>query len=231
MIERSFELVLVGYYLSRFTQRETGKPPQFLHCDTWQQAYDIFYEQLNGGRDRDAFKNSLKNTRDHFDAYFDNGREGWKDATGTPRGLSQISQSIYSDFSHKSENEIHSLIIALIEGAITVPTPTAFYATEGKRKVVISSVPERKPKLRAEAIRIHGAACQACGFDFSKTYGAWGAGFAEVHHSIPLAEYGTRDTDPNKDLTVLCANCHRMVHREPRRVLSLAELRLILMQG
>lgn len=231
MIERSFELVLVGYYLSRFTSKETGKPPRLLNCDTWNQAYEMFFEQLNAGRDRDAFKNSLKNTRDHFDSYFDNGREGWKDATGAPRSLSQISQSIYDDFANKTEDAIHSLIIALIEGETAEHAPMPYYATEGKRKVVISSIPERKPKLRAEAIRIHGAACQACGFDFGKAYGAWGNGFAEVHHSIPLAEHGARDTDPRRDLIVLCANCHRMVHREPGRVLSLEELRLILRQG
>jgi predicted HNH restriction endonuclease len=65
----------------------------------------------------------------------------------------------------------------------------------------------------------------ACGYDFEATYGIIGQGFAEVHHVVPLADAGTRETDPRTDLSVLCANCHRMVHRRRGVCLSLDELR------
>jgi predicted HNH restriction endonuclease len=42
---------------------------------------------------------------------------------------------------------------------------------------------------------------------------------------MPLAEHGVRKTDPKRDLTVLCSNCHRMVHRRRTVCLSLEELR------
>jgi 5-methylcytosine-specific restriction protein A len=42
-------------------------------------------------------------------------------------------------------------------------------------------------------------------------YGDLGAGFAECHHKLPLAA-GERRTLLS-DLAIVCANCHRMLHR------------------
>lgn len=74
---------------------------------------------------------------------------------------------------------------------------------------------ERNKKLAARAKRIHGYKCKACGFDFELKYGALGRGFIEAHHLTPLAELkGQKVTlDPRNDFTVLCANCHRMIHK------------------
>lgn len=99
--------------------------------------------------------------------------------------------------------------------------------TEGGRKVYISSRAERNIKLRRKAIKLHGTSCMACGFDFGKTYGVWGEGFIEVHHLIPLGNEMIREriTDAGKDLIVLCANCHRMVHRKKGITLTVEELK------
>ena len=72
-----------------------------------------------------------------------------------------------------------------------------------------------------------GYVCQCCDFDFEKTYGSWGKEFAEVHHVKPLAELKGEEqtTDPKTDLAILCANCHRMVHRKKGMTLSVAELK------
>lgn len=100
--------------------------------------------------------------------------------------------------------------------------------TEGGKKVYISKKAERDNGLRNKAIAIHGTSCKACGFDFGLFYGDWGQDFIEVHHLIPLGgkESKKRKTNPKTDLTVLCANCHRMIHRKKKNVLSLDELRL-----
>ena len=55
--------------------------------------------------------------------------------------------------------------------------------------------------------------CEVCGFDFERIYGRLGRGFCEVHHKVPLAEVGTEVITKMEDLAILCANCHRMVHR------------------
>lgn len=72
----------------------------------------------------------------------------------------------------------------------------------------------RLKKLR-ESQQRHGGRLQCevpgCGFDFEQAYGELGAGFAEVHHLIPLSE-GERTTKLN-ELLVVCSNCHAMIHR------------------
>lgn len=97
--------------------------------------------------------------------------------------------------------------------------------TEGGKKVVISVRTERDSRFRAEAIIIHGLACKACGFDFQKTYGNWGKDFIEVHHFVPLSDGKKRETNPKTDLTVVCSNCHRMIHRKKNITLTIDELK------
>lgn len=97
--------------------------------------------------------------------------------------------------------------------------------TEGGKKVVISVKAERSAYLRKKAIEFHGTICKVCGFDFQETYGIWGKKFIEVHHLIPVAEHGKRETDVKKDLTVVCSNCHRMIHRKKGLVLTVEELK------
>ncbi|WP_260703262.1 MrcB family domain-containing protein [Edaphobacter flagellatus] len=74
---------------------------------------------------------------------------------------------------------------------------------------------ERNNALAKKAKKIHGFSCQACGFDFVKAYGSIGENFIEAHHLTPLSELKGHivTLDPRKDFCVLCANCHRMIHR------------------
>ncbi|WP_415402896.1 HNH endonuclease [Tateyamaria sp. SN3-11] len=59
----------------------------------------------------------------------------------------------------------------------------------------------------------HGnLACEACGFDYAKVYGERGADFIECHHTKPISEMEPGETTKLRDLVLLCANCHRMVH-------------------
>lgn len=95
---------------------------------------------------------------------------------------------------------------------------------EGGKRVVYGTRYERDPRIRAEALRIHGTRCHACAFDFEKTYGLHGAGYIHVHHIRPL-HAGPQTVSPAKDLAVLCANCHAMVHRKKTETLTVEELR------
>jgi predicted HNH restriction endonuclease len=97
---------------------------------------------------------------------------------------------------------------------------------EGNKQQRYVTQYERDPKLRKLALLIHGYSCQGCGFNFEAFYGVYGKGFIHVHHLKPVSEFdGPQAVDPKTDLTVLCPNCHSMVHRFKSKTLSLEELR------
>ena len=56
-------------------------------------------------------------------------------------------------------------------------------------------------------------ACEACGFDFEAFYGERGREFAECHHTLPLSELTSGHRTRTADLAIVCANCHRIIHR------------------
>jgi 5-methylcytosine-specific restriction protein A len=55
--------------------------------------------------------------------------------------------------------------------------------------------------------------CRACGFDFAAVYGPLGEGYIECHHVQPVSELRPGHKTKPKDLALVCANCHRMLHR------------------
>ena len=74
--------------------------------------------------------------------------------------------------------------------------------------------PEIVRKKKKQALQATGRlACEVCDFDFVSTYGDLGEGFIECHHTVPLAKPGAPRTTRLSDLALLCANCHRMIHR------------------
>jgi 5-methylcytosine-specific restriction enzyme A len=101
--------------------------------------------------------------------------------------------------------------------------------TEGGKKKVYTTVYERNPKLREQAIRIHGYTCMCCKFNFKETYGEWGEGYIHVHHLQPISTTEEKQlVNPKTDLVVVCANCHSMIHRRKDKLLSPDELRQII---
>jgi 5-methylcytosine-specific restriction protein A len=57
-------------------------------------------------------------------------------------------------------------------------------------------------------------ACEACGFDFAAHYGDRGRGFIECHHTMPIATLAEGHKTHINHLALVCANCHRIIHRE-----------------
>jgi 5-methylcytosine-specific restriction enzyme A len=247
-MQRSADLMTVGCFLSRYgSVRTDGKsaPPDEVGTSTWTDAYLCFFRSLSGGRSIRQFGHALKNTRDEFDGFFSNGRVGWR-STGPERDARPLTPDMQIVFNrcaalHRSDHWAlitahHSLAWSRIDASdvgisdceADATDEEIISRTEGGRKVVVSSRVERNPKLRAQAIELHGAKCTGCGFDFQEAYGSWGAGFCEVHHLSPLGEQTEgrlRLTNPLHDLAVVCANCHRMIHRRRGTTLSIAELR------
>ena len=83
-------------------------------------------------------------------------------------------------------------------------------------------------RAKAEAMLRQGhLACVICQFDFACKYGPLGAGFIECHHTLPLSELTDERPTRLADVALVCANCHRMLHRK-RPWLSVQELACLL---
>ncbi|MDE2718827.1 MAG: HNH endonuclease [Chloroflexota bacterium] len=79
---------------------------------------------------------------------------------------------------------------------------------------------ERNPRAAKEKKRSFREAhsgrleCEQCGLAPSDSaVEVWGEACIEVHHTVPLAELGRRETSID-DLMCVCANCHRMLHHQ-----------------
>ena len=69
--------------------------------------------------------------------------------------------------------------------------------------------------------------CEVCEFDFALSYGEHGEGFIECHHTKPVSTLRKNGKTHLNDLALLCANCHRMIHRG-KKWLGIDELRQLL---
>jgi predicted HNH restriction endonuclease len=94
----------------------------------------------------------------------------------------------------------------------------------------------RSRKLR-EIAKLHyktgdDILCKACHFSFGEFYGDRGRGYIEIHHLKPIFTYEGNVQksllDALKNVAPLCSNCHRMVHRDRSKLLSLKELSQII---
>jgi len=91
---------------------------------------------------------------------------------------------------------------------------------EGQPKLVSHLRRERAPGLsqakKAAFIKVHGRLfCESCLIDPLEIYGDLGAACIEVHHdAIQVADMGEEHKTTLDQLRCLCANCHRIVHRQ-----------------
>jgi 5-methylcytosine-specific restriction protein A len=86
---------------------------------------------------------------------------------------------------------------------------------EDLTKYRIHRVTERNQSLSKRVKQLQGYICKACDFNFEARYGEVGKEFIEAHHTVPISSLikAKIKLDPIQDFTVLCSNCHRMIHR------------------
>ncbi len=102
------------------------------------------------------------------------------------------------------------------EGLDEVEIDLVNEAKEGKRIVRMHRGRERSPELVSAAKKVFRMKherlfCEVCGFDFEIVYGE--SDFIEAHHVVPLKDLRHAKTTKISDLAMVCANCHRMLHR------------------
>lgn len=86
---------------------------------------------------------------------------------------------------------------------------------EGEKKLVSHEKRERSSALvKAFLSSLDSFDCSICTFNFQSFYNLGAEhNFLEAHHVVPIA-LGKRISRP-EDLMAVCANCHRMLHRQP----------------
>jgi predicted restriction endonuclease len=107
---------------------------------------------------------------------------------------------------------------------------------EGRQDAKESRVRSRSRKLRDAALAHYRDAdghvrCAVCGFDFEETYGELGKDYIELHHEKPICQYSDEGVEQIlsqavQNMRPLCANCHRMIHRDRKRHRTVEELKV-----
>ncbi|EEM06206.1 HNH endonuclease [Bacillus pseudomycoides] len=91
---------------------------------------------------------------------------------------------------------------------------------EGKKKLRLHIYRERNSKLirtvkdEFKSKNNGKLFCEICKFDYKEKYGELGEDYIEGHHVIPVSELEEGSKTKVEDIILVCANCHRMLHRK-----------------
>lgn len=187
--------------------------------------------EINAVAGSDNFRNGngvamkLQNFRS-----FDPAEKG-KGLPAVSRGDREVWALYEGDFSslRATATAIRAAVDAFKENEASQETDDGEGAEEGKILTRLHRIRERNRQIverrKEKALQEHGALrCEACGFDFSARYGERGSGFIECHHTKPVSTLLPNEKTKLADLTLLCANCHRMIHVR-RPWITLAQLK------
>jgi hypothetical protein len=159
---------------------------------------------------------------------------------GQPNGLEK---AVFAKITREDQRRKLAAIGFRESGIQELPALTEEEFEEARKRFGWHRIIEREPRsVRKKKNLVLGEtgrlACEVCDFDFLQFYGALGNGFAECHHRTPLADLEENHRTILSELAIVCANCHRMLHRRcrretsGRRFMSVPELRqLVQSQG
>jgi len=142
--------------------------------------------------------------------------EVWHEFADRRDALARTAEAIRKSTSFVSQRDVR----ALPNDDLEFPEGRVLTAVHTRRERSASAVRRKKDAVLAATGSL---VCEACGFDFEVVYGELGHGYAECHHTVPLAELGRVQQTRLKDLAIVCSNCHRMIHRS-RSMLTVQQL-------
>lgn len=99
---------------------------------------------------------------------------------------------------------------------------------EGMRYEIVTMTTKRSRRLRDKAFRIAGGICAVCERDYSKLLGGEGVRVLQVHHKRMLSKSEAETKTTLNDLAVVCANCHLLLHLNPKKAITIAQMRKML---
>jgi 5-methylcytosine-specific restriction enzyme A len=148
----------------------------------------------------------------------------WEEFAGNPQRLRNVAETIRIGVT----TEARRLDVAVV----SEPDEEEF--PEGRIIYRLHRARERNRALierkKAQVLALHGRlACEVCGFDFAAVYGPLGDGYIECHHAVALHESPEDRKSRLEDVVLVCANCHRMIHRK-RPWLTVASVKTLLVR-
>ncbi len=161
-------------------------------------------------------------------------------ATGKGLGnVSTMDRQIWNEFGERKD-EVHKLAAAIrvgiaVAGSEQLPEIDQ-ELSEGRLLTALHVRRERNPKVRKMLLddrRLAGFRCEICDLTRPDLEEPLQEAMFEAHHLVPLAEAGERKTKLN-DLALLCACCHRLIHRamvSKARWIGLIEARAMIVPG
>ena len=138
------------------------------------------------------------------------------------QNASKLDRQIYSEFENDKAqlNSIAEKIIGVINSGNQIEPS---YEDEG---FVEGAVLEKQHKCKERSSKVVRTKkqkvlstqgflrCEICGFIYKNIYGELGDGYIECHHIVPLVHIEIERETKLEDLALVCANCHRMLHRK-----------------
>lgn len=183
-------------------------------------------------RNANGVSMKLLNFRAHDPDYQARGK------VGLSRG-NRLEGEVWEEFTDRREHlrkAVQTILAATHRdgGAVRLSDEDDFEAPEGRLLARLHLRRERNRELvkrkKAAAMReTDRLSCEVCDFDFLAAYGERGRGFIECHHTVPVSSLGEGGRTSVKDLALVCANCHRMIHAG-RPWWSIEEARAALVQ-
>ncbi len=201
------------------------------------------------GRNDTRFSQKVRNLKSHRSA---NGMDIYTSLTPsgdyllTPEGERYVRDNIDAleylfsgDLSRKGALAVVSSVkSARRTGRRVEPYSEDATVLDGRLSASASPVRERSRKLRSAAIEHYRDSdgkirCAVCGFCFEDHYGPAGKDYIEIHHEEPIYQYSGDGVESVisqavKKVKPLCANCHRMIHHSARDMLTIDQLKAML---
>lgn len=186
--------------------------------------------------DIDKTEDKLKKLNSYAQRVFDAKKKDRREIIAAASLLADRKRQLLKEIDQKKLCIISNALLNLPELSIEALDflTTSLGASEGRSDRAFHFYRERNKKIinlkKQLFIQQHGGLyCEACGFDFFSKYGERGKNYAEVHHNIPISDPAFTGKTRLSDLSVLCSNCHRMIHRKNPWI-SVAELKNIIYQ-
>jgi len=101
-------------------------------------------------------------------------------------------------------------------------------ATEGLLTEVTYYRRSRDRALRDRAFKESKGVCSVCDTDYTQLLDGKGVHVLQVHHRQQLAITDAPVITRLSDLAVVCANCHMLIHMDPKQALSVEALRTMM---